>query len=126
MSQSYARGAIGPTGPLGPTGTIGPVGPVGPGLPRGTGTLNFGTGAGSNVAVTYVTGVSGIQGGSVVHAIFMGDTAGGATGHNETEHQLVGLQTQLVCSIPTGTQFTVTAVSTLRLTGPFTFRWFWV
>lgn len=129
MSQSYAKGNIGPTGPqgygaTGIQGVTGPTGPQGPGTHTGSATINFGAAPGTNTVSVTVTGQAAIISGSMVTAAFMAEAS---TDHTVYEHTLIGKWVSLSCgNIVAATGFDITAMTELRLTGTWTVRWFWV
>jgi hypothetical protein len=91
----------------------------------GTGTLSFGTGSGTNITSTTITGQTTVSSTSKIKVWISG--TGSTVSHNEYEHQLLGLNLVLtVSSIVAGTSFTVTGITTLRLTGDFIFNWEYV
>jgi hypothetical protein len=96
----------------------------GGGATGGTAVLNFGTGAGSEVATVAVTGQSGIGTGSRVRVWFMAATT---ADHNADEHGLifpsrVGLSAG---NIVAGVGFTIYAETELQLTGAVSVCYEW-
>ncbi len=90
---------------------------------RGTATLSFGAAPGSSVATASVTGQASIGTADGVEAWFMGDST---PTHNAPEHILFSRLVGLTCSTPTaGVGFTITAESSLRLTGDVKCQWAW-
>lgn len=91
----------------------------------GTGTLSFGTGVGTNITSTTITGQTTVSSTSKIKVWISGTSS--TVSHNEYEHQLVGLNLVLtVSNIVAGASFTVTGITTLRLTGDFIFNWEYV
>jgi hypothetical protein len=133
MSQGSAKGIVGatgiqgvtgPAGLQGVTGAAGIQGATGAGVGGGgTAIINFGSAPGTNMASIIVTGQTGILITSNVQAFVMDDST---SDHISYEHIMFPMAAQLVCNtVVAGTGFTITAVSTLRLTGAFSVRWFW-
>lgn len=90
---------------------------------QGTCTLDFGSGAGTNIVTVFVSSPT-ISSTSKVEVYFMG-TDSTAT-HNSYEHSLAQLAIAVSCvGITAGSGFTVQAASLNRFTGTFTARYVW-
>lgn len=89
---------------------------------QGSGTIDFGSAPGSTVATFAIVGQAGIVAGSHVECFLQGtDTT--AT-HNAVEHSMVPI-TIRPNLITVATGFSGIAISAIRLTGTFTYRWVW-
>lgn len=91
----------------------------------GTAIFNFGAGSGTNIATVAVSDAS-ISATSKVEVYLMGTDS--TASHNTVEHQMLplgGLSLTVLSITPT-TEFTIQAMSSLRLTGTFQVRWVWV
>lgn len=89
----------------------------------GQATINFGNTPGSNIASVAITGQTNILTTSIVK-VFVKPSS--TIHHNEYEHNLFLIGGSLIASdIVAGTGFTITAHSTLRLTGTFNIYWEW-
>lgn len=86
----------------------------------GSATLNFGSAPGTNVVEVAVPDPA-VLGTSAAEAFLMTESS---ADHNAYEHAIIPLK--LSCSVSNGVGITITASSTLRLTGTFKVRWVWV
>lgn len=90
---------------------------------QGIVTLDFGAGAGTNIATTFVTETN-ISSTSKVEIYFMGVDS--TASHNSYEHCLAQLFLAVSCiDISNGSGFTVQGTSLQRLTGTFKARYIW-
>ena len=94
---------------------------AGTAITSGSATIDFGSGSGTNLVSTVVTGQTGLGSGSIVKAwVSYSSTAS----HNAIEHLVtpikIGVDTLVV-----NTGFKITAFSEFTLTGTFNVNWEW-
>lgn len=90
----------------------------------GTATLDFGAAPGGNVAAVVVTGQTSILATDHVGLGWMGDSTADHTA--ETHRYILPAFVALSATVPTAaTGFTITATSTVTLSGTVKVRWAW-
>lgn len=89
----------------------------------GTATVNFGTGAGTNIASVTVTGQTGISASSLINVKL---SSTGTADNNSFEHNILSFKCAVfVDNIVNGVGFDITIMSDLRLNGTFNVQWDW-
>ena len=90
----------------------------------GSATIDFGTGAGSQIASVAVTGQTAISSTSAVEAFLMGNDS--TADNTDYQHRMAVMAISFVATaIVAGTGFTINALSDWQLRGTYKVRWVW-